>query len=111
MKVDYDEDNDVLWIHSGKKVSDSLEVDRFVVDFMRDGSVSGVEIMDASKIISNLSTHKVSKEYLGLIEDAKLRLYRSKDLVYIVVSFRILVNNKMENMIIQVPAPRAAMAA
>lgn len=111
MKIDYDEDNDILWIHSGRKISDSLEVDQFVVDFLRDGSVSGVEIMDASKVISNLSSHRVSKEYLKNIEDARLRPYRSKDIVYIVVLLKVLVNNKVESMSIQVPAPKIAMAA
>ena len=43
-KVDYDEENDILWIYVGESVKDSLEIDNFVIDFSSQNKVVGLEI-------------------------------------------------------------------
>ena len=111
MKIDYDKENDVLFVSKNKKVSDSLEIDKFVIDFLKDGSVGGVEIMDASKLISNLSSIKIGKEDLENIEEAKIKYYKSKELVYVVLLLKIVVREAIESISLQIPAPKKAMLA
>ena len=111
MNVDYDKENDILWIGSGRKVSDSLEVDKFVIDFLKNGNVAGVEIMDASNIISNLASIRISRNVLGHVEDARLRYYKSSELVYVVLQFKITIGNAVKNISLQVPAPKQAVMA
>ena len=108
MKVDYDKDNDILWIHSNRKVSDSLEIDKFVIDFLKNGKVSGVEIMDASNFIGGLASMKISKNVLEHVENARLRYYKSSELVYVVLQFKITIGNAVKDILLQVPAPKHA---
>src|SRR3989344_6147740 len=82
-KVDYDSENDVLWVYTGKKVRDSLEMDKFVLDFSPDDKIVGVEIIDASKTISNISFQKITKGALSNIKNASINVYPSKELVFI----------------------------
>ena len=84
-KVDYDKEYDILYASVGRKVRDSLPIDKFVIDFAEGNDIVGIEILDASKIISDLSQNKLSKEQLGRIEYAKIKIVRSKELVFIVV--------------------------
>jgi len=109
-KVDYDHENDILWVYSGEKIKDSLEVDNFIIDFSFDDKVVGIEILDASEIISNLVLSKISKEMLSNIKEASLSFYQSKELFYIVVGLVLMVGNKLKEIPIQVPAPRVAVA-
>lgn len=107
-KVDYDEENDILWVHTGEKIRDSLEVDSFVIDFSYDDKIVGVEIFDASKIISNLVLSKISKEMLSDIKEASISFYQSREILYVVVGLVLMVDNKLKEIPIQVPAPRVA---
>lgn len=38
-KVDYDEENDILFVYTGQKAHDSLEVGKFVIDFAADNKI------------------------------------------------------------------------
>ena len=51
LAIDYDEEEDVLWLHEGKQVKDSLELDDFVIDFSG-SDVVGLEIMNASGVLT-----------------------------------------------------------
>ena len=110
-KVSYDEENDVLWVHSGEKVKDSLEVDNFVIDFSHENKVVGVEILDASDIISKLSQNKISKEVLSEIKEANISFIQSKELFFIVVGLLAMIGDVHREIPIQVPAPRVAVTA
>lgn len=109
-KVNYDEENDILWVYSGEKIKDSLEVDNFVIDFSHDDKVVGVEIFKASEIISNLVLNKISKDMLANIKEASLSFYQSKELFYVVVGLILVIDNKLREIPIQVPTPRVAVA-
>src|SRR3989344_159268 len=108
-KVDYDEESDILWAYSGEKVKDSLEIDNFVIDFSIDDKIVGVEIMNASEVISKLSLNKISKEMLSGIKEASLSFYHSRELFYVVVGLVMAVDNIVREIPIQIPAPRFAM--
>ncbi len=110
-KVSYDEENDVLWVHSGEKVKDSLEIDNFVIDFSHENKVVGVEILDASGIISKLSQIDVSKDMLSEIKEASISFIQSKELFFIVVGLAAMIGDVPREIPIQVPAPRIAVTA
>jgi len=109
-KVDYDQENDILWVYSGEKIKDSLEIDNFVIDFSHDDKIVGVEIMNASEIVSNLSLNKISKDMLAGIKEASLCFYQSRELFYVVIGLVLSIDNKIREIPIQVPAPRVAVA-
>ncbi len=106
--VDYDKENDILWVYSGEKVKDSLEVDNFVIDFSHDDKVVGVEIINASEVISSLAISRINKEALANIKEASLSFYQSRELFYVVVGLIVAVNGKTREIPIQVPAPKRA---
>ncbi|MBI2583371.1 MAG: DUF2283 domain-containing protein [Candidatus Aenigmarchaeota archaeon] len=109
-KVDYDKENDILWVYSGEKVRDSLEIDSFIIDFSHDDKVVGVEILDASEVISNLALSRISREMLSNIKETSLSIYQSRELFYVVVGIVLEVDNKLREIPIQVPAPKVAVA-
>lgn len=106
-KVSYDSENDILWVATGEKIKDSLEIDKFVLDISPDNRVVGVEIMDASKIINKLVPAKVTKEMLGTIRTATLSFYPSKEVFFVTVSLSF--QNRKDVIPIQISAPKAAM--
>jgi len=110
VKVDYDHENDILWVYSGEKVKDSLEIDNFVIDFSPEDKIVGVEMMNASEVISKLSLSRISKEMLADIKEASLSFYQSRELSYIVIGLVMTVDNKVREIPIQVPAPKVAVA-
>lgn len=65
--VDYDEEADALYLAvSSKKAYLSLEVSpRIAVDLSHSKNVVGVEVLEASKVLSEVFGFKVSKEDLG----------------------------------------------
>ena len=109
-KINYDEENDILWVYTGEKVKDSLEVDKFVIDFSHEDKVVGVEIFSASEVISNLVLNKITKEILSNIKEASLSFYQSKELFYVVIGLVLQIDNELREVPIQVPAPRVAVA-
>jgi uncharacterized protein YuzE len=109
-KINYDEENDILWVHSGEKIKDSLEVDNFVIDFSNDDRVVGVEVFKASEIISNLVLSKINKEMLSNIKEASLSFYQSKELFYVIIGLVLMIDNKLREIPIQVPAPKVAIS-
>ena len=107
-KVEYDRDLDIMYVSVGKKASDSLEVDKFVIDFAGN-DVVGVEIFDASKTINGLSQSNLSKSMIGELHDAKMVIHRSKELSYLVLLLYKRANSRSPTISISVPAPRMAM--
>jgi len=82
-KIDYDYENDILYSYMGNRVKDSLQIEDFVIDFSMEGKVNGVEVLDASKVISNLSGMKVDKNMLSKIKGASIEISQGRELVYI----------------------------
>ncbi|MBN2330313.1 MAG: DUF2283 domain-containing protein [Candidatus Aenigmarchaeota archaeon] len=74
-KFDYDKENNDLFIYSGKKKSTaSVELGDIVFDFDSKKSLSGIEIMNATKYLSALiSGYKVSKSALANLLSCKVQ--------------------------------------
>jgi uncharacterized protein YuzE len=110
LKVDYDFENDILWLYSGNKVDDSLELDNFVVDFSK-SSVVGLEINKASEVLSRLSSKEISKEMVENIKEAVLKTHVEKNLLFIVALIKISGIKGVETIPVQINAPRQVMVA
>ena len=65
-RIDYDEETDTISVDfSSKKAYLSLEVSRrFIVDLSENHVPVGIELLDASKVLSNLFGTKISKQDL-----------------------------------------------
>jgi len=109
LKVDYDEESDILYVYTGEKAKDSLEIDDFVLDFSEDNKVVAVEIFDASILISKFSGIEISKKILSLVKSAKMSIHQGKELFYVVIFLPIKVGDKEREIPLQVPAPTAVM--
>ena len=103
-KVDYDNDNDALFVYTDKKANDSVELGNYVVDFDIDDKVSGVEIFDISKML-NLSKHPFNLEH---IKDAKLSASLEKNCIYILILLKLQVNNKIVEKELYLSVPRVS---
>lgn len=110
-KVDYDEENDILWIYSGDKIRDSLEIDNFIIDFSYEDKIVGVEILDASEVLSNMSLVKLSKNDLLNILEAGLSTYQGKELSYVVIRLVLMKKDIRREIPIQIPTPKIALSA
>jgi len=82
---DYDEENDILWIHRKEKIKGSIDVADFIVDISTDEKVIGLEIMNATDHLEELGI-KNPKEVLKNISGAKLRAVYRQDGVVIYFS-------------------------
>jgi uncharacterized protein YuzE len=91
VQIDYDDEADILWVHEGREVKDSLELDDFVIDFAG-SEVVGLEIMNASRVLTRYiqdEPRSEIKKMLGHIASARLRAQLKEDMIFIVayVSF------------------------
>lgn len=108
-KIDYDEEYDILYVYSGEKAKDSLEIDNFVIDISADNKVVGVEIFDASNILSKLSGFDIKRENLSNILNARMQFYQSKELFYVLVFLILKIGEEEKEISLQVPTPSAVM--
>jgi uncharacterized protein YuzE len=86
LQIDYNEEEDILWLHEGKQVKDSLELDDFVIDFAA-SEVVGLEMMNASEVLTRYIQDKSKpaiKKMLGHIASANLRTQVKDDMIFIV---------------------------
>ncbi|AEF96334.1 DUF2283 domain-containing protein [Methanotorris igneus] len=88
--IDYDIENDSLYIYAeGQEYKDSLDLNDIIIDFNKEGSVMGIEVLDASK------KFKLSKFDLKNIVEFKSTIFISKDIVKIEMKISILKRNRM----------------
>jgi uncharacterized protein YuzE len=86
LQIDYNEEEDILWMHEAKQVKDSLELDDFVIDFAG-SEVVGLEIMNASEVLTRYIQDKSQsaiKKMLGHIVSANLRTQVKDNMIFIV---------------------------
>ena len=98
-------------MYTGEKIKDSLEVDNFVIDFSHENKVVGVEIFNASKILSKLSLIQLNKSILSNILEASLSFYQSRELFFIVIRLILYAEKERKEVSIQVPTPLLAVRA
>lgn len=84
-KVNYDEKSDILWVHSGDKVKDSLDLDRFIIDFSEDNKIAGIEIDGASKFLSEIIGSNINKKILESVKNARISFYQGKQIISVYI--------------------------
>lgn len=109
-KIDFDYENDILYLYTGEKVRDSLQIEDFIIDFSHDNKIVAIEILDASKILSELSQTNLTKDALSKIESAGISVYHGKELIYVLLDIRLSINQASVDIRIPVPAPAAVSA-
>lgn len=79
---DYDVENDSLFIFKEDTVRGSIDVGNYVVDFTHEGNVAGIEIMNASEVLKNLSVENPG-EFLEKIKQVSFKSVQKRDSVVI----------------------------
>lgn len=79
---DYDRENDSLFIFKKDTVRGSIDVGNYVVDFTHEGNVAGIEIMNASEVLKNLSVEN-PEEFLEKIRQVSFKSVQKRDSVVI----------------------------
>lgn len=110
-EIDYDYENDILYLYAGEKAKDSLQIENFVIDFSQDDRIAAVEVLDASRILSELLQTNITKDALSKIESAGISIYHGKELIYILLIVRLSINQESIDLRIPVPAPVAVSAS
>jgi len=110
-KTSYDEEHDVLYYNSGQKVSDSLELGDAYIEFSTDGSIVGVEIMNASEFLSLQTGKEITEEMLKEIESGKISIRTNKDTLFIIFEFVVPVESEKNNERISLNIPSEAAKA
>ncbi len=100
-KIDYDKENDILYVHTGQNVSDSVDFDNFVIDYSREGMIVGVEIMRASEFIEKFG---LSKEFLIKAEKASLSVIQGRE--YALIKITVFAVGKMKEITVPSPVPQ-----
>jgi len=104
-KVDYDFENDILYVFSGENIKDSLEIENFVIDFSSDNKIVAVEILDASKILNKMLQIDINKDVLSKVKEASINIYQGKEILYVVLIFPVIIKNQKID--VRVPVPTA----
>lgn len=79
---DYDRENDSLFIFKKDTVRGSVDVGNYVVDFTHEGNVAGIEIINASEVLKNLSVENPG-EFLEKIKQVSFKSVQKRDSVVI----------------------------
>lgn len=77
--IDYDSDNDILFISNGENTKASLDIGDFILDVSHDNLIIGIEAMDASE---NLG---ISKDFLKSIKNIKMSVNYNTNHVYVLL--------------------------
>ena len=88
-KVNYDEEDDVLYIQdSMKEVEESVEVsDDIVLDLDKNGMVVGIEIFYASEFFGAFNK-EVDKKFLANLEDVQVQQKEMRNNWFLVVMLK-----------------------
>ena len=90
--IDYDKENDILFISNGEKVKASLDIGDFVLDVSHSNLICGIEVMDASE---NLG---INKEILENIKRMKMSVTYKTNHVYVLLMISFKKGEKEVNM-------------
>jgi uncharacterized protein YuzE len=77
--IDYDFENDDLFVSDESLVKSSLDVGDFILDVSHENLICGIEVMDASE---NLG---ISKEFLDKIKSMKMSVTYKTNNVYVLL--------------------------
>lgn len=69
VKINYNEEDDLFFIHKEGKVKGNLTLGNFVIDMTSQGNVIGIEVLDA---LETLKSFNITKEILKNAKKGKL---------------------------------------
>ena len=104
-KVDYDYENDVLYVYTGNSVKDSMQIEEFVIDFSSGNRIVGVEVLNASKILSDLAGFRLGKTSLSKIDHAAIEILQGREIVRIFIILTAVVRKEKADIRIPIFAP------
>lgn len=93
--IDYDIDNDILFISDGEKVKASLDIGDFILDVSHSNLICGLEVMDASE---NLG---IDKNVLSNIKNMKMSVNYKTNHVYVLL----MISFKKADNVVNMPIP------
>ena len=67
--LDYDGENDIIYVYQKGKFKGNVEIGGFVLDLDKDKKIIGVEILNASEVLGNVG---ITKDMLAETSGAKL---------------------------------------
>jgi len=77
--IEYDSENDILFISNGENTKASLDIGDFILDVTHANLISGIEVMDASE---NLG---ISRDFLKSIKNIKMSVSYNTNHVYVLL--------------------------
>lgn len=93
--IDYDTQNDILFISDGEKAKASLDIGDFILDVNHNNLICGLEIMNASE---NLG---ITKDVLKSIQNMKMSVTYKTNHVYVLL----MIVFKKEDKEVNIPIP------
>jgi len=97
-KIDYDSENDSLFVYTGKKSKGAVEIGSFVLDFDERGNLVAMEVLDSSKVFANLLSKMIQ---LSRISSFKAEIFNFRNMASI--KFSISDNQSTESATIILP--------
>lgn len=88
-KISYDRENDLLYFNKGEKVQDSLDIGNLFLEFSGKNDIVGVEILKASKTVSELTGNEITADDLENVRDAEIKIIPEDKVVFIVLKLQI----------------------
>jgi len=90
--IDYDVENDILFVSDGEKVKASLDIGDFILDVSHINLICGIEVTNASE---NLG---INKEVLNHIKSIKMSVTYKTNYVYVLLMIAFKEGDKDVNM-------------
>ncbi len=103
-KIDYDQENDSLFVYTEGKVNDSLEIGNYIIDFSQDNGIVNLEISEISEM---LKLWKIKKEEMAAVVGASMTTAQARNATYVLINLKIKKAEKVETREICVSVPRA----
>jgi len=114
-KVDYDEEEDMLFIHSSKgKSKESVEIEEdIILDVDKNNNLVGIEFMYASEFFKVLNK-KLNKAFLSKLKQVKISMKDYRNFIFVMLEFEfgdIIIEERIRLQVKQYESPLIASIA
>lgn len=111
-EVKYQREDDILYINMGEKVQESVPRGGFIIDLNSQGKVAGVEILNASKALSELLDEQPEniRELLEQMEDADVVTKEVQGIAFMILRITSLKNGERQETKVPLEIPQPAEA-
>jgi len=83
--ISYDDQYDILYVHSGEKVQDTVQRGNFVVELGRNNQVVGIQIENASSTFSDLLGDSFTRENLSNVLTAEIQVNSQGNVAFVIL--------------------------